>query len=189
MATVIGVDVGGTFTDVVLFDDARGAFRVEKVPTTPNQADGFVRGLEQLGVPFSGIDLLVHGTTAATNANTSNGPSSPTASPTSGFPESRARLNSLRATASPAKAVITIPAMISPGGGSPFSRASISTCRTTVPTAPGAFGRAAAMLRNRARRSKPMARRSVSATDDAAVAGGLACWLSIQAFTSGSFKI
>jgi N-methylhydantoinase A len=68
VATVIGVDVGGTFTDVVLFDEDRGAFRVEKVPTTPNQADGFVRGLEQLGVPFSGIDLLVHGTTAGTNA-------------------------------------------------------------------------------------------------------------------------
>lgn len=68
MATVIGVDVGGTFTDLVLFDEARAAFRVEKVPTTTNQAEGFAHGVEQLGVPFASIDLLVHGTTAGTNA-------------------------------------------------------------------------------------------------------------------------
>ncbi len=68
MSTVIGVDVGGTFTDVVLFDEARAAFKVEKVPTTPNQADGFVGGLERLDLPFPAIDMLVHGTTAGTNA-------------------------------------------------------------------------------------------------------------------------
>jgi N-methylhydantoinase A len=68
VSTVIGVDVGGTFTDVVLFDEARGTFKVEKVPTTVNQASGFVRGLERLDLPFSAIDMLVHGTTAGTNA-------------------------------------------------------------------------------------------------------------------------
>lgn len=68
MSRVIGVDVGGTFTDVVLFDEAQSTFRAEKVPTTVNQADGFVEGLERLGLPFSTIDLLVHGTTTGTNA-------------------------------------------------------------------------------------------------------------------------
>jgi len=35
MATRIGVDIGGTFTDLVVFDDATGAVTVEKVATTP----------------------------------------------------------------------------------------------------------------------------------------------------------
>ena len=40
-ALLVGVDVGGTFTDLVLFDDATGAVCVAKVPTTiRNQADG-----------------------------------------------------------------------------------------------------------------------------------------------------
>lgn len=42
MAIVIGVDVGGTFTDVVLFDDTRGVLRAEKLLSTPsNPAEGF----------------------------------------------------------------------------------------------------------------------------------------------------
>jgi len=68
VSTVIGVDVGGTFTDLVLFDEAHGTFKVEKVPTTVDQADGFVHGLDRLELPFSAIDMLVHGTTAGTNA-------------------------------------------------------------------------------------------------------------------------
>lgn len=69
MAIVVGVDVGGTFTDLVLFDDVRHLFKVEKVPTTPvNPAEGFIEGLEGLDVRFDRIDMLVHGTTVGTNA-------------------------------------------------------------------------------------------------------------------------
>ena len=41
---LIGVDVGGTFTDLILMDEATGQVRIAKVPTTVrNQADGSVR--------------------------------------------------------------------------------------------------------------------------------------------------
>ncbi|OFW63675.1 MAG: hypothetical protein A2135_07365 [Actinobacteria bacterium RBG_16_67_15] len=59
----VAVDVGGTFTDVVFWDGA--VVRTAKVTTTPDQSDGLVSGIEEVGA--SGVDL-VHGTTAATNA-------------------------------------------------------------------------------------------------------------------------
>jgi N-methylhydantoinase A len=66
---VVGVDVGGTFTDLVLFDQDRMRFQVAKVPTTPDdQSIGFMRGLIALGAPPHEIDALVHGTTIGTNA-------------------------------------------------------------------------------------------------------------------------
>jgi N-methylhydantoinase A len=69
MAHLIGVDVGGTNTDLVLLDTERGELRVAKVPSTPaNQADGLMHGIDVLGAPLESIDLLVHGTTVATNA-------------------------------------------------------------------------------------------------------------------------
>jgi len=61
VAQMIGVDVGGTFTDVVVFDE--GAVRGTKVPTSPDQADGVAAAVS--GGPE---DLFLHGTTAATNA-------------------------------------------------------------------------------------------------------------------------
>ena len=67
-ATVAGVDVGGTFTDLLLVD-ATGAVRLVKTPTTPgNQATGVLAALAAAGVPLAEIDLLVHGTTVTTNA-------------------------------------------------------------------------------------------------------------------------
>ena len=58
---IIGVDVGGTFTDIVEFED--GVLSGRKVPTTPSQADGVVSAISgETG------DLFLHGTTAATNA-------------------------------------------------------------------------------------------------------------------------
>lgn len=69
MAVLVGVDVGGTFTDVVLYDDVAGEYFTTKVPTTPEDASvGFNEGLERLPTPVSQIDLLIHGTTVATNA-------------------------------------------------------------------------------------------------------------------------
>ncbi|MCE2492200.1 MAG: hydantoinase/oxoprolinase family protein [Alphaproteobacteria bacterium] len=69
MAHLIGVDVGGTNTDLVFVDTEAGELRVAKVPSTPsNQADGLMHGIDILDVPLKEIDLLIHGTTVATNA-------------------------------------------------------------------------------------------------------------------------
>ena len=64
-----GVDVGGTFTDLLFLDQATGDVRLAKVPTTTdNQAFGVLAALEQAGVDPASLDLLVHGTTTTTNA-------------------------------------------------------------------------------------------------------------------------
>lgn len=66
---VAGVDVGGTFTDLVVVDSASGQVRLAKVPTTvPNQAGGVLAAFEAAGEVLAGIDLIVHGTTTTTNA-------------------------------------------------------------------------------------------------------------------------
>ncbi len=66
---VAGVDVGGTFTDLVIFDPASGSVRLAKVPTTlPNQAAGVLAAFDEVGADLARIDLIVHGTTTTTNA-------------------------------------------------------------------------------------------------------------------------
>lgn len=66
---IAGVDVGGTFTDVVLFEPDSGALRVHKVPSTPaDQSKGVVAGLEQVLPDLTGLSRLDHGTTVSTNA-------------------------------------------------------------------------------------------------------------------------
>ena len=66
---MIGVDVGGTFTDVFVLDEATGQARVAKVPTTrPDQSGGFLDGISQQVSDLSGVAVVVHGTTAGTNA-------------------------------------------------------------------------------------------------------------------------
>ncbi|MDE1972227.1 MAG: hydantoinase/oxoprolinase family protein [Hyphomicrobiales bacterium] len=69
----IGIDTGGTFTDIVCVDDKSGAMRVTKVASTPsNPAVALVRGVHAiLGDWGAGVDelaVLAHGTTVATNA-------------------------------------------------------------------------------------------------------------------------
>ena len=69
----IGIDTGGTFTDIVSVDGRSGAMRVTKVASTPaNPALGLVRGvkaiLAELGASIDDVAGLAHGTTVATNA-------------------------------------------------------------------------------------------------------------------------
>ena len=73
MAWRVGVDSGGTFTDVCLFDEDSGDIAVWKVSSTPADpsravADGVAEGLAQIAVPASAVSYFGHGTTVATNA-------------------------------------------------------------------------------------------------------------------------
>jgi len=69
VARLVGVDIGGTNTDMVLVDTDSGQLRTAKVPSTlQNQAIGLMNGLEALGVTADTVQLITHGTTVATNA-------------------------------------------------------------------------------------------------------------------------
>lgn len=69
MSRMIGVDVGGTFTDVFVLDEASGTAEVSKVPTTrPDQSGGFLDGIARQVDDLSSVNVVVHGTTAGTNA-------------------------------------------------------------------------------------------------------------------------
>ena len=64
--TVVGIDVGGTFTDIAVLKDGR--LSVHKLPSTPqNPSLGIVQGVEEVGVDRADADF-VHGSTVATNA-------------------------------------------------------------------------------------------------------------------------
>lgn len=69
----LSVDVGGTFTDIVLFDDSTKTIHATKVLSTPkDQSIGLIEGIEkickQVGIDYSEITYFIHGTTVATNA-------------------------------------------------------------------------------------------------------------------------
>lgn len=68
----LGIDVGGTHTDLVLLDPAEGSITVEKVPTTPaNPAIGMLNGIARYaarGIDISSVEFFSHGTTITTNA-------------------------------------------------------------------------------------------------------------------------
>lgn len=69
MRKLIGVDIGGTFTDLVFLDLQTGIIKIEKVATTPEDPSlGFILGLKTLGVSCTELELIIHGTTVATNA-------------------------------------------------------------------------------------------------------------------------
>ncbi len=73
MTFVLGVDVGGTFTDLALFEQQTGELTLVKVSSTPaDPSEGVIQGLQQLierhGIPPRSIGFLIHGTTVATNA-------------------------------------------------------------------------------------------------------------------------
>ncbi|KMO11393.1 hydantoinase/oxoprolinase family protein [Methylobacterium platani] len=65
---IVGVDVGGTFTDLFYYDEAAGRFQTGKVPSNRgDEAVGFLAGLKGFG-PVAGLASIVHGTTVGTNA-------------------------------------------------------------------------------------------------------------------------
>jgi N-methylhydantoinase A len=65
----VAVDIGGTFTDFVVFDTATGESTVGKVPSTPaNPSEGIVQGLQRMGVDLGRVEFFVHGTTVGLNA-------------------------------------------------------------------------------------------------------------------------
>src|SRR5438876_11740506 len=69
----IGVDIGGTFTDLVVFNDATGSFAVGKTLTTPHDPSQAIETLlreplEREGIATGDVQQLIHGTTLVTNA-------------------------------------------------------------------------------------------------------------------------
>jgi len=69
----VGVDTGGTFTDVVVLDEATGALTTTKTPSTPaDPAQGFLTGADKAlaaaGAGWDAVASVFHGTTVATNA-------------------------------------------------------------------------------------------------------------------------
>jgi N-methylhydantoinase A len=68
----LGVDVGGTFTDVIVVDETTHELTIDKVLTTPdNPSEGVLRGVEEAttkaDTSVAALDLLFHGTTVVTN--------------------------------------------------------------------------------------------------------------------------
>ena len=66
---IVGVDVGGTFTDLILLDQETADVRLAKVSSTmENQAFGVLAALEAAEADLASVGLIVHGTTTTTNA-------------------------------------------------------------------------------------------------------------------------
>ncbi len=73
MSYRLGIDVGGTFTDLLLFNEKTGAMTLEKTPSTPaDQSIGILNGIHKIvdaaGLSPADLSLILHGTTVATNA-------------------------------------------------------------------------------------------------------------------------
>lgn len=69
MAIAVGIDIGGTFTDVIALDLDTGEVRAAKSLTSyGDETRALMEGLRDVGVPLGDIDRLVHGTTIGTNA-------------------------------------------------------------------------------------------------------------------------
>ncbi|WP_306061295.1 hydantoinase/oxoprolinase family protein [Natronococcus wangiae] len=64
-----GVDIGGTFTDVIVFDEETGEIDIEKTPSTPgNPAEGVINGLSKADTDIADLEFFSHGSTVGTNA-------------------------------------------------------------------------------------------------------------------------
>ena len=63
----VAVDVGGTFTDVCIFDEKTKSMRVTKVPSTPsNPMEAILNGVKRGEINLEDVELFSHGTTVAT---------------------------------------------------------------------------------------------------------------------------
>src|SRR4051812_13569439 len=68
-SSMVGVDVGGTFTDCIGYDGETGSVRIAKLPTTiEDQSIAVVGGIDETGIDIAALEQIVHGTTTATNA-------------------------------------------------------------------------------------------------------------------------
>ena len=66
---VLGIDVGGTFTDLLYVDKENNTIEFAKVPTSPeNQAFGVMDAINKAKLKLNHVKLIVHGTTTTTNA-------------------------------------------------------------------------------------------------------------------------
>jgi N-methylhydantoinase A len=64
----VGIDIGGTFTDIVVLDEETGAVTHSKTPSVPNAPEqGSMTALDKAGVTLSDVRALVRGTTIVTN--------------------------------------------------------------------------------------------------------------------------
>ncbi len=73
MSWRIGIDIGGTFTDVAMVEEGTGRIEIAKVPTTPldfaqGVLDGLDSGLARAAIDAAQVSLLSHATTVVTNA-------------------------------------------------------------------------------------------------------------------------
>lgn len=68
MSQRIGIDVGGTFTDIIAYDDETGEVLVGKVPSSSDPMDAIMSGVAELGIDLASTEFFAHGTTVATNA-------------------------------------------------------------------------------------------------------------------------
>lgn len=65
----VAVDVGGTFTDICVMDEASGEIQIEKTSSTPeNPMLAIINGVEQADIDLGNVSMFSHGTTVATNA-------------------------------------------------------------------------------------------------------------------------
>ena len=68
MSLIVGVDIGGTFTDIVVWNEVAGTIKTHKVPSTRgDQSKGFIQGVSE-AADFGDVSTIVHGTTVGTNA-------------------------------------------------------------------------------------------------------------------------
>ena len=69
MGGIVGIDVGGTFTDLFYSSDGVRVDTVLKVPSTPDDPSrGLIDALQAAEIDLSALDVILHGTTIATNA-------------------------------------------------------------------------------------------------------------------------